>query len=161
MGIVAIGAPVLSYRSVNEPSQHLVRMAVNTLFTGDVLHQHPGPIGRMRVVAVCAQRAHDYPAMHTSLVFVVALETDLIWFVEKLIDVAGCMRFVTFSAIFLGWRVNCRPFEEVSMALITAHGFLGRVGMGIVTLLAADFTEGRMDRSALSDSGMAALAIPG
>jgi len=109
-------------------------MAVNTLFNGDVLDQHPGPIGRMRVVAVCAQRAHDYPAMNTSLVFVVALETDLIRFVEKLIDVVGCVRFVTFNAIFLGWGVNCRPFEEVSVALITAHGFLGRVGMGIVTI---------------------------
>jgi len=134
-------------------------MAVNTLFTGDVLHQHPGPIGRMRVVAICAQRAHDYPAMDTSLVFVVALETDLIRFVEKLIDVAGCVRFVTFIAIFLGWRVNGRTFEEVSVAFTTGHGFPGRVGVGIVTIGTSALSGRSVPALLFQDIGMTGRTV--
>jgi len=43
--VVTIGTPVIGHRCVDEPADHLVRMAVNTLIRADVLHQHAGAVG--------------------------------------------------------------------------------------------------------------------
>ena len=74
----------------------------------------------MRVVAICAQRTHDNPVVNTLLIIVVALKTDLIRWVEKLIDVVRRMGRVAFPTIFISRKVDCGSRQETAVTLFAS-----------------------------------------